>query len=319
MQISSYSAFLLSLVVWSQLLACHVADAFVAGGASPMHAVPFHRSATDLAATCEEETTPEVFQIRIEYCTGCRWGLRGFWTAQELLTTFRDDRALGAVTVAPSAVAGRFVVTCRSAADSATTLLWDRQKADGFPEMKVLKQRVRDRISPTRFLGHSDAADRLPGNETDASKTSRTILDLTQRVPAPIDTTLTLDQIEAPTPHVSITYCTGCGWLLRAAYVAQELVLATFADEIAALSLIPSRPPAKGGAFVVAVDDTVIWDRTEQGRFPETKEVKQRVRDLLVPSKDLGHSDTTERKAEPPMDDLDNEASAEARKFFGVL
>lgn len=35
-------------------------------------------------------------------------------------------------------------------------LLWDRKTEGGFPETKVLKQRVRDRIDPKKDLGHSD-------------------------------------------------------------------------------------------------------------------------------------------------------------------
>ena len=35
-------------------------------------------------------------------------------------------------------------------------LLWDRTSEGRFPEIKELKQLVRNRISPTRDLGHSD-------------------------------------------------------------------------------------------------------------------------------------------------------------------
>lgn len=35
-------------------------------------------------------------------------------------------------------------------------LLWDRKTESGFPETKVLKQRVRDHIDPKKDLGHSD-------------------------------------------------------------------------------------------------------------------------------------------------------------------
>jgi selenoprotein W-related protein len=34
-----------------------------------------------------------------------------------------------------------------------------------------------------------------------------------------------------------------------------------------------------------------VWSRKEEGRFPEAKELKQRVRDRVAPDKDLGHSD----------------------------
>ena len=59
-----------------------------------------------------------------------------------------------------------------------------------------------------------------------------------------------LSDAEAPLPNISIYYCTGCNWLLRAAYFGQEL-LTTFSEgEIASITLVPSRPPAKGGRFV---------------------------------------------------------------------
>jgi predicted Rdx family selenoprotein len=49
--------------------------------------------------------------------------------------------------------------------------------------------------------------------------------------------------------HVSMTYCTGCRWMMRAAWMAQEL-LTTFQEELDSITLIPSRPPAPGGVFV---------------------------------------------------------------------
>jgi selenoprotein W-related protein len=35
----------------------------------------------------------------------------------------------------------------------------------------------------------------------------------------------------------------------------------------------------------------MIWSKKNQGRFPDSKELKQLVRDRVVPDKDLGHSD----------------------------
>jgi len=90
--------------------------------------------------------------IEIEYCPGCRWLLRAGWTAQELLTTFEAE--LGAVTLKPSEVGGTF----RVAVDG--TQIWDRKTEGRFPEMKELKQAVRDQIAPGRDLGHSDTTDR---------------------------------------------------------------------------------------------------------------------------------------------------------------
>ena len=87
-------------------------------------------------------------------------------------------------------------------------------------------------------------------------------------------------------PRVEITYCTQCRWLLRSAWLAQEL-LTTFEAELGGVTLVPGN----GGIFEIRVDGTLIWSRREAGRFPEAKEVKQRVRDLIAPDRTLGHSD----------------------------
>lgn len=39
------------------------------------------------------------------------------------------------------------------------------------------------------------------------------------------------------------------------------------------------------------IDGDLIWSRSEQGRFPEIKELKQLVRDKVAPARDLGHVD----------------------------
>lgn len=90
---------------------------------------------------------------------------------------------------------------------------------------------------------------------------------------------------------VSIEYCTGCKWMLRAAWLSQEL-LTTFQDDLRSVKLVPSRPPAPGGTFIVTLNDEVeLWNRKSEGRFPEAKELKQRLRDAMCPDRDLGHSD----------------------------
>ncbi len=91
--------------------------------------------------------------VEIEYCPGCRWLLRAGWTAQELLTTF--EKELGSVILKPSNLGGRFLVTVDGA------VVWDREQAGRFPEMKELKQRLRDRIAPERNLGHSDTREEV--------------------------------------------------------------------------------------------------------------------------------------------------------------
>ena len=88
------------------------------------------------------------------------------------------------------------------------------------------------------------------------------------------------------TPRVEIEYCTQCRWLLRAGWTAQEL-LTTFQNELGEVALVPG----SGGVFEVRVGDQVVWSRSAEGRFPELKELKQRLRDLIAPGRALGHSD----------------------------
>ncbi len=88
-------------------------------------------------------------------------------------------------------------------------------------------------------------------------------------------------------PRVEIEYCTQCRWLLRAAWMAQEL-LTTFAEEVGEVALVPG----KGGVFEVRVDGATVFSRAEHKRFPESKELKQLVRDRVAPGKSLGHSDS---------------------------
>jgi selenoprotein W-related protein len=86
--------------------------------------------------------------------------------------------------------------------------------------------------------------------------------------------------------RIEIRYCTRCRWLLRAAWMGQEL-LTTFESEIGELALVPG----SGGVFEVRVDGHCIWSRADEDRFPELRELKQRVRDRVAPAKDLGHSE----------------------------
>lgn len=88
------------------------------------------------------------------------------------------------------------------------------------------------------------------------------------------------------THRVEIAYCTQCRWLLRSAWMAQEL-LSTFEQEIGELTL----RPGTGGVFEVRVNGTLVWSRKERGRFPEITELKQIVRDQVAPDRSLGHVD----------------------------
>jgi selenoprotein W-related protein len=89
-----------------------------------------------------------------------------------------------------------------------------------------------------------------------------------------------------PTPRVEIVYCTQCKWMLRAAWMAQEL-LSTFGAELGEVALVPGT----GGVFEIRAGETLVWSREIDGGFPEIKVLKQRVRDVVAPGRDLGHAD----------------------------
>ncbi|MBB2199218.1 SelT/SelW/SelH family protein [Gluconacetobacter sp. 1c LMG 22058] len=88
-------------------------------------------------------------------------------------------------------------------------------------------------------------------------------------------------------PRLTIRYCVRCNWLLRAAWMAQEL-LSTFGAALGEVALIPDD---SGGRFEIMLDDTLLWERTRDGGFPGPKDLKQRVRDRIDPERSLGHTD----------------------------
>ncbi|MCH6257332.1 SelT/SelW/SelH family protein [Puniceicoccaceae bacterium K14] len=87
-------------------------------------------------------------------------------------------------------------------------------------------------------------------------------------------------------PRVSIVYCKQCRWLLRAAWLCQE-ILTTFSEEIGEVAL----QPGTGGVLEVRLNGELIFSRKDESRFPEAKEIKQLIRDRIAPERDLGHSD----------------------------
>ncbi len=87
-------------------------------------------------------------------------------------------------------------------------------------------------------------------------------------------------------PRLEIHYCPGCRWLLRAAWMAQEL-LTTFERELGEVALIPS----DAGVYDIRLDGECLHSRTIHGGFPEPREIKQAIRDRIAPRRDLGHSD----------------------------
>ncbi|MCH8845860.1 MAG: SelT/SelW/SelH family protein [Proteobacteria bacterium] len=86
--------------------------------------------------------------------------------------------------------------------------------------------------------------------------------------------------------NVEIEYCVKCRFILRASWMAQEILM-TFGENIGNLNLKPS----SGGVFIIRLNDETLFSRKEMGRFPESKEIKQMIRDRILPEMDLGHSD----------------------------
>jgi len=106
---------------------------------------------------------------------------------------------------------------------------------------------------------------------------------------------VTVMDADAAKPHVRITYCTQCNWMLRAAWMAQEL-LSTFGADLGAVTLVPGTR----GVFEITLDGETIWERKTDGGFPEARVLKQKVRDKVWPERDLGHAD---RPARPVTND----------------
>jgi selenoprotein W-related protein len=73
---------------------------------------------------------------------------------------------------------------------------------------------------------------------------------------------------------------------MRSAWMAQEL-LSTFATELGEVAL----QPGTGGVFEIRVNGQLVWERVRDGGFPDIKLLKQKVRDLIAPTKELGHTD----------------------------
>jgi len=124
---------------------------------------------------------------------------------------------------------------------------------------------------------------------------------------------------EKPAPRIFITYCTQCQWLLRAAWMPQEL-LSTFGNELGEVTLKPDTggvfqdaagvafhlrqrarrgalKPDTGGVFQIACGE-LIRERKRDGGFPDAKSLKQRVRDRIEPGRDLVYIDGLQAPAD---------------------
>ncbi|GAA5972703.1 hypothetical protein JCM11641_002983 [Rhodosporidiobolus odoratus] len=128
---------------------------------------------------------------------------------------------------------------------------------------------------------------------------------------------------EGELPRVVIEFCDRCRWLHRASWTQTELFLTfpptaptpeqpNLAPGLRSITLVPRNAPETGGRFRVwllrgqeAAQEQreaswggwdMVYDRKIEGGFPEMKDLKQRIRNLIAPSKDLGHSDKPSRQ-----------------------
>ncbi len=241
--------------------------------------------------------------------------MRSAWMAQEILTTFAND--LDSVTLVPSRAVPGGVFTVRRTGSDTESILWDRKTEGGFPESKQLKQRVRDAIAPDRDLGHSDVTSAVPDRGRIPPADCLDCQDVETVDAKQADTKGSAQTpFLAPQPNVAITY--NHQWLLRASWLAQELLL-SFPDHLNSVTLVPNRPGGGGddiddGTFCVHWNrQTLLWDRrgTAQQRegFPEPKELSELIREQLF-------GQTRPAVLEQEMDD---EEAEQLRNFFGVM
>jgi selenoprotein W-related protein len=87
-----------------------------------------------------------------------------------------------------------------------------------------------------------------------------------------------------PKPRIEITYCTKCKFMLRATWLAQEL-LTTFGDELGEVAILPGA----GGIFEVTLDGEVIATNRDHAPMPDPADVKRAVRDRVAPDRKIGH------------------------------
>ncbi|OCF71503.1 hypothetical protein I204_07561 [Kwoniella mangroviensis CBS 8886] len=102
-----------------------------------------------------KEVKPSVI---IEFCDRCRWAPRATWIQTELFLTFPNPllRSITLIPLNAPETGGRFRVWLDGGDGMGDQLVWDRKTEGGFPELKVLKQRIRNIIQPDLSLGHSD-------------------------------------------------------------------------------------------------------------------------------------------------------------------
>lgn len=56
-----------------------------------------------------------------------------------------------------------------------------------------------------------------------------------------------------------------------------------------------------------------MWNRKDDGGFPETKELKRRVRDVIEPGRDLGHVDRDHKKEKEAQEKVEDGAETKEK------
>ena len=87
--------------------------------------------------------------------------------------------------------------------------------------------------------------------------------------------------------QIIIEYCTGCRWLLRSAWFAQEL-LTTFEEELFEVCLRPKTDQA--GHFQIFCNNQLLWCR-KRPRVSRHQGAQKKLRDKISPKRQLGHLD----------------------------
>ncbi|WVO21004.1 uncharacterized protein IAS62_002306 [Cryptococcus decagattii] len=125
------------------------------GTSTPLTPATTTQTGQDFKSPDLREVKPSVI---IEFCDRCRWAPRATWIQTELFLTFPNP-ILRSITLMPlnaPETGGRFRVWVDVGKGKGDKLVWDRKTEGGFPELKVLKQRIRNVVQPDMGLGHSD-------------------------------------------------------------------------------------------------------------------------------------------------------------------
>ena len=85
--------------------------------------------------------------------------------------------------------------------------------------------------------------------------------------------------------------------------------MSTFGVDLDEVALVPGT----GGVFEIRVGGDLVWERKRDGGFPEAKVLKQKVRDIVWPERDLGHSDGHKKSAIPVSDEQGEKLKGGAR------